>query len=268
MTSERRASPRQQEGGRHAGESGTRGCGGASGSQATVCRSKQETQRRDQHTSVLEDKTHEAGGHVDADVVLSELVVQSGETESTVPDVSMDPDTAALVSASMLLRVCSDFEALEEELEEADLMEIAPVVAVLNEVDVSEIYSPARFCVEAARVGLRSGLSADLEEVGDSRPWDLSRPHPFWRRVPHGRETFLGSGTLQSGFDLRFGGRILWPRTLPELQPNFRSSLTLLIDPVQNRLLPLDVDDLYRLAWPFPRGPRMVPGSHSILCEP
>ena len=45
----------------------------------------------------------------------------------------------------MLLRVCSAFEALEEELEEADMMEIAALVAELNGVDVSEVYLPARF---------------------------------------------------------------------------------------------------------------------------
>ena len=93
-------------------------------------------------TEVLEDETNKTGGRVDADVVLSEPVEQSAETESTVPDVSIDSDTG---SASMLLRVCSAFEALEEELEEADLMEIAALVAELNGVDVSEVYLPARF---------------------------------------------------------------------------------------------------------------------------
>ena len=72
--------------------------------------------------------------------------------------------TAAI---SSLLRVRA---ALEEEFgaepKETEVSEIAAIVAEINGTDVSEIYSPARFCEGAARLGLKPGFSADLDEIG------------------------------------------------------------------------------------------------------
>ena len=69
------------------------------------------------------------------------------------------------------------------------------------------------------------------------------------------------NGTLQSSFDHRLGGCVLGPQSsLPVLQPNFGSSLILLIDRLcsndhcervdQNRWQQFDVDRLHRLSCP------------------
>ena len=127
-------------------------------------------------TQVLEDDTRETSGHADADVV---LVAPVGQTADPAAATGAEPADSAMeaASASMLARVRSAFVSAGDAALNEDLAEIALLVAELNGVDVSEIYSPARFCAEAALLGLRPGFSADLEEIApDGRPWDLSRP--------------------------------------------------------------------------------------------
>ena len=122
-------------------------------------------------TEVLEDVTRETGGDVDADVVLAvpiEQIADSEESEQP-PGVQIGRDITALNGSQIAPPVST--------LDEADEAAIASLVAQLNGTDVSEIYSPARFCAAAASLGLRPGFSADLEETApDGCPWDLSTP--------------------------------------------------------------------------------------------
>ena len=57
------------------------------------------------------------------------------------------------------------------------MKEIAAEVLAIGSVDVSEIYSPPRFCAAASALGLKPGFSADLlVPKTDGENWDLSRP--------------------------------------------------------------------------------------------
>ena len=59
----------------------------------------------------------------------------------------------------------------------AELMHMADLAVDLGAVDLSELYSPARFKPVAKKLGLRPGFCVDLEcQKPDGTYWDMNKP--------------------------------------------------------------------------------------------
>ena len=73
-------------------------------------------------------------------------------------------------------RVSDAFRRQQVDLDDGELQSIACLTLEVGSLDVTEIYSPARYCAMAGKFGLSAGVSADLEEVKpNGKPWTRMR---------------------------------------------------------------------------------------------
>ena len=73
-------------------------------------------------------------------------------------------------------KVSDAYRRQQVDLDDGELQSIACLTLEVGSLDVTQIYSPARYCAMAGKFGLSAGVSADSEEVKpNGGPWNLDK---------------------------------------------------------------------------------------------
>ena len=114
-------------------------------------------------------------GSVDADVNVPRIVVTEEEAERDSSLSSLSSWKAQLMPL-VRKKVSDAYRRQRVDLDDGELSMIACLTLEVGSLDVTEIYSPARYCAMAGKFGLSSGVSADSDEVKpNGEPWNLDK---------------------------------------------------------------------------------------------
>ena len=114
-------------------------------------------------------------GSVDADVDVPRIVVTE-EAAAKDSELSSLSSWKAQLMPLVRKKVSDAYRRQRVDLDDSELSTIACLTLEVGSLDVTEIYSPARYCAMAGKFGLSAGASADSEEVKpNGEPWNLDK---------------------------------------------------------------------------------------------